>query len=465
MSEHEISMSSLSPESGQRHVAQIKVRGLFGHLNYDVPIVRQGSSQDDLLIVYGENGSGKTTILKLLYNTLSARRGGGRRTYIARTPFESFEVELSGGYTVLVTKDQRQLVGSYTQTIMDNVGVSERFDVTATSDGEVTVDQSVVDMLTRALSELHVCLYFLPDDRRVQADFSDELSDVSPRHRVRLAADHIVPSVLTTEMGRWIVGSRDDPEVTESHHLRIGPVLASLADSLRAQAIQGSNTGEENAGSIYLRVIERLKGVAWSSDGTPVESASALVQRIQSLNSKILQFSRFGLPVGFPGDKLLIAFNEASARDKIAIQGVLEPYLEGLEARLSALQELHDIISTYVETVNYFFSDKILDPNIQGGISVRSQWKKSIDPNLLSSGERQLLLLLSNTILARRKATIFIIDEPELSLNVTWQRQFVSALLRCSHGGGIQYNLASHSLELIPQYKDRTTRLASLRNG
>ena len=239
-------------------------------------------------------------------------------------------------------------------------------------------------------------------------------------------------------------------------------MLGALSESLRTQAIQGSNTGDENAGSVYLRVVERLKKVSWRNDQVTPVSDSTFIQRMQNLNAKILQFSRFGLPVGFPGDKLIAAFDEASPQDKAAIQGVLEPYLEGLEARLSALQELHDIISTYVETVNHFFSGKILDLNVQSGIIVKSKWSKSINQNLLSSGERQLLLLLSNTILALGRATILIIDEPELSLNVTWQRQLVAALLRCSFGGGVQYILASHSLELITQYHDRTTRLIAL---
>ena len=77
----------------------------------------------------------------------------------------------------------------------------------------------------------------------------------------------------------------------------------------------------------------------------------------------------------------------------------------------------------------------------------------------LSSGEKQLILLLSNTILARDQSGIFIIDEPELSLNVKWQRTLVGALLRCAEGSRIQYLLASHSLELITLHKDNAIRL------
>jgi predicted ATP-dependent endonuclease of OLD family len=126
---------------------------------------------------------------------------------------------------------------------------------------------------------------------------------------------------------------------------------------------------------------------------------------------------------------------------------------------LNALQEIYDVASTYVETLNSFLANKTIDLNIQKGISVTSIWGETLNVNMLSSGERQLLLLLSNTILARKRSSIFIIDEPELSLNVKWQRRLVNALLQCSLNGGIQYILASHSLELITQYRNRTVRL------
>jgi energy-coupling factor transporter ATP-binding protein EcfA2 len=453
------------PDGGLRHITQIKVRKLFGHLDYDVPRTKRESAQDDLLIIYGDNGSGKTTLLRMLFNTLSTKPGSGRKTFLAQIPFETFEVEFSGGASVTVGK-QGKLIGGYQVTIVVPGGKSEKFTLKTAPDGALKQEDNPVPELLRSLSRLQVSLYFLPDDRRVQADFADETLE-SPRRRSRhrllydeayRAMAHIPPMLQE----HWTLEPGTGTVQEESHHLEIGPVLLALVSSLRRQVIQGSNTGEGNASSIYLRVVEGLKSVSWPSEESTQTPEHALIQRIEALDVKIQQFSRFGLHAGFPAEKFIAAFKEATHHNQVTILGILEPYLEGLEARLSALQELHDIISTYVETLNSFFSNKSLGLDIQRGITVTSRWGEPIDANLLSSGERQLLLLLSNTILARKKSSIFIIDEPELSLNVTWQRKLVSALLRCSHGGGIQYILASHSLELITQYQERTTRLLPL---
>jgi energy-coupling factor transporter ATP-binding protein EcfA2 len=454
-----------SPENQPLHITQIKVRDLFGHLSYDLPRIKPESAHDDLLIIYGDNGSGKTTLLRLLFNTLSTKPGGGRKTFLAQTPFRTFEVEFIGGTTVKVEKPGK-LIGDYTVTIVEPSGKNEKFTLRASPDGSLKQEGNPFDELLGSLSKLQVSLYFLPDDRRVQADFADDMPEIATqragpyRMKKGSARSLLVPtSPLSHE--RWMFDQAAGGILEESHHLEIEPVLAALVNSLRRQAILGSNAGEGNASSIYLRVVEGLRSVANPGPDAPTLPASQLIQRIEALNVKTAEFSKFGLHARFPADKFIAAVGDASAQQP-ALQGVLGPYLEGLEARLEAMQELYDIVSTYVETLNSFFANKSIGLDVQRGISVTSRWGESINPDYLSSGERQLLLLLSNTILARKKSSIFIIDEPELSLNVTWQRRLVSALLKCSHGGGIQYILASHSLELITQYHGRTERLVPL---
>jgi predicted ATP-binding protein involved in virulence len=68
----------------------------------------------------------------------------------------------------------------------------------------------------------------------------------------------------------------------------------------------------------------------------------------------------------------------------------------------------------------------------------------------LSSGEKQILRILVEAIGARDSAVI--IDEPELSMHVDWQRQIVSAMLVVNPH--CQLILATHSPEVMAHLDD-----------
>lgn len=78
---------------------------------------------------------------------------------------------------------------------------------------------------------------------------------------------------------------------------------------------------------------------------------------------------------------------------------------------------------------------------------------------MLSSGERQLILLFCYVISASEETAIFIIDEPEISLNVIWQRKLGNTLLEFAKGRNVQFILATHSIELLTGHKENVCKL------
>lgn len=51
---------------------------------------------------------------------------------------------------------------------------------------------------------------------------------------------------------------------------------------------------------------------------------------------------------------------------------------------------------------------------------------QTVDPGDLSSGEKQIVSLFSHLYLSGLKRFFVLIDEPELSLSVPWQRRFLT---------------------------------------
>ena len=93
----------------------VSVINLFGRLTYSqIPTRLSDESNGRIAVLYGDNGTGKTTILRLIYACLSPETGSGLRDYIARVFFEKFSIYLSNGISLVVEKIDS--AGSYTIT-------------------------------------------------------------------------------------------------------------------------------------------------------------------------------------------------------------------------------------------------------------------------------------------------------------------------------------------------------------
>ena len=94
--------------------------------------------------------------------------------------------------------------------------------------------------------------------------------------------------------------------------------------------------------------------------------------------------------------------------------------------------------------------------NTKNGLNLGDS-ASAISSDLLSSGEKQLLSFLAYN--AFMQNAIFIIDEPELSLHVDWQRQLFPTLLK--QGTSNQFIVATHSPFIYSKYPDKELMLSS----
>ncbi len=78
----------------------------------------------------------------------------------------------------------------------------------------------------------------------------------------------------------------------------------------------------------------------------------------------------------------------------------------------------------------------------------------------LSSGEKQLLIFLAETLLQEKRPFIFLADEPELSLHVEWQEQLVSNLLKVNPNAQVLF--ATHSPDIVGEYGDHLFSMEKL---
>jgi predicted ATP-binding protein involved in virulence len=78
----------------------------------------------------------------------------------------------------------------------------------------------------------------------------------------------------------------------------------------------------------------------------------------------------------------------------------------------------------------------------------------------LSSGEKHEFIMLFRLIFETPKGSLVLIDEPEISLHVVWQLEFMADLLRIQEANNFQSIIATHSPQVIQNSQDITTDLA-----
>lgn len=123
---------------------------------------------------------------------------------------------------------------------------------------------------------------------------------------------------------------------------------------------------------------------------------------------------------------------------------------------------INEPIRNYIELVGSFMKDKSLEFDEKGNPIVYlkksgTSNKKEIKLTSLSSGEKQLLILLTETLLQQKNPHVYIADEPELSLHIEWQRKLVASIMSLNPMAQILF--ATHAPEIAANHSNKIINL------
>lgn len=89
------------------------------------------------------------------------------------------------------------------------------------------------------------------------------------------------------------------------------------------------------------------------------------------------------------------------------------------------------------------------------------QWGEHLNLKLLSSGEKQLLIILMTVLLEDGDHTVLFMDEPEVSLHIEWQQSLLDTILRLNPN--VQIILTTHSPAIIMNgWMDKVTEVSDI---
>lgn len=125
-------------------------------------------------------------------------------------------------------------------------------------------------------------------------------------------------------------------------------------------------------------------------------------------------------------------------------------------------QEVFALIDLFTHTIKSFMDDKNISMTPNGDLQIIKE-KKIINMSALSSGEKQLLILLIETLLQKNAPFIFLADEPEISLHIEWQSKIISSIKKLNTSA--QVIVATHSPEIAAGGQDKVIDMEDIFHG
>lgn len=138
----------------------------------------------------------------------------------------------------------------------------------------------------------------------------------------------------------------------------------------------------------------------------------------------------------------------------------LHSLVEQWQVLQKILKDIYAPKTQIVTILSGMLHNKIASVDRSNQIVVHSNDGKKVPLDELSSGEKQLLIFLAETLLQEQTNYIFLADEPELSMHVEWQEELVPNLLKINPNAQVLF--ATHSPDIVNKYQGSLIKMEDL---
>ncbi|MHB0857296.1 MAG: AAA family ATPase [Anaerolineae bacterium] len=442
-------------------IKEVSIRKLFGRFNHTVPL----NIDERITIMHGPNGFGKTVLLRLL-------DGVFRQNYslLRKIPFEELRITFDNEKSLLVRQVPRGRKERPDLTISGS-GPEER----AFSPEATKATPTVLDYIESAAPELRrVGVSKWIDRSTDQAlsldDVLEKYGDLLPMMAEYRGTPPKWFQEIQSEVSTHIIQTnRLLSQLPLSRSARVyyerssrasaasGAAVTQYATELAQRIQQTLAESGELSQSLDRTFPKRLVGNL-SECKTPSLASDQIWGEIQALEEKRKRLMAAGLM-----DKS--AESEVQISDQNTVNELnrtaLSIYVKDGQEKLKVFDGLLEKIELLQKIINarFSYSYKQLAIDKQEGFVIRTTGGEVLPPDVLSSGEQHELVLFYGLLFRVDPGSLILIDEPELSLHIAWQQEFLKDLLAVTNLANIDILIATHSADIIYDRWDLTVAL------
>lgn len=397
-------------------ISSFQAWGIWGYKDISL------SFNKDMNFLIGSNGAGKTTVINIICALLSV---DVKQMYLLS--FSRAIVSLYGNHVIMVAKNGD---GNITYSIYTEQGVISEYEL-SNDEYDFLFEGRIMELkvMVSKISQLSL----IPLSRKGRGDndehdyFNNEGSDpvdeklnaiksalISKFSRQSQAYNRIASNFQKSIFNKLL----DVPSENSIFEFNSKIDIEKEASSLH-EMLSFMNENKSNYDSSRLDYyLKRLKDVSERDDSGP------------------MSLTDFGVMYNAWRTRSLIADYEILKKKKIEIFRSRDDFFEVFRM--------------------FFQNGKTLLLSKKNELVMRTEGG-TIGLDKLSSGEKQMIILLGEIYLNDNKDIIYIADEPEVSLHVTWQDKIVDALVKINPKA--QFILATHSPDIIGRRRESAIRV------
>ncbi|MBA4147637.1 MAG: ATP-binding protein [Verrucomicrobia bacterium] len=424
------------------YITDFNVKKLWGYKNYPLKFSK------DVNVIIGPNASGKTTLINILYDTLSANF-----SRLSRTEFSEVTIGL------------KTFDGNETKT--------------------VSVTQTPED-LKIAVGNLNFKVPLLPFQHFSNVNDPDDVPpEIMMQRKFRMDLRGIREQLCGLVPAVWLPVSRRLPIANEEEMARrslhrrplesVDECLSGLIDELQKYRLSLNSELSELRKEFQRHALENI--LFDKEHDRSLRNRASLIPPSDGDKQQLLKAFR---DVGLVDARMEIRINEHFSAAKEAVAKLnadpskidfgafmIMPLIARTRSIVTFAQELETkrgklfaSLHEFESIVNSFLNEKEVSVSDRGEIVItpNREQRGPIEWRHLSSGEKQILILLTQALLSGRSPIVYVADEPELSLHVTWQEKLLGSLTKLA--GRCQFIVATHSPDIAAGFGSKIIDLA-----
>lgn len=412
----------------------IQFEKLFGRFDYDIIFNSEG-----LTIITGPNGYGKSTILKSI-EAISKEFIG--LMFFMELDFRKITISFENNRNIIIEKvDGKLTINNIVieekvfqngfEDILDRKPYFSRIDENTWLDRRrgtrITLNDYIGDLYMKEMRNL--------EGNEIKV-LSKELLDLLKNMKQLVGEIYFIKEQRLIRENRNRYDEQEVVDVIDELPKRFRELMSSVQ--------QDYSTVANKLDSTYPnRLFETEEGIAESDYKIKMQEMALKFETLSKYDLSTMQE-----PVNF-------IFKEEHAK-------ALKVYFDDFEVKYQVYEDFINKLDLYTDIINHRLSFKSMKISKEFGISVIDENNKRLKLTQLSSGEKQEIVLFYDLIFGTKKDVLLLIDEPEISLHITWLKKFMDDLLRIINYKGFNVVVATHSPQIINNHWDRQIDLGEL---